>query len=108
MKYLFRIDDLDYRFSWFDYLKFLTLSINLSLIELVANDSTLNYDGNDPFQIVDDVSFQNINLKNCVATYPVTPLDVAERPTICLVNFLLVGKQVVLEYPKPSKLAGEL
>ncbi|XP_063695224.1 protein asunder-like [Bolinopsis microptera] len=45
---------------------------------------------------------QNINLKNCVATYPVTPLDVAERPTICLVNFLLVGKQVVLEYPKPN------
>lgn len=45
---------------------------------------------------------QNINLKNCIATYPITPLDVAERPTICLVNFLLVGKQVVLEYPKKN------
>lgn len=44
----------------------------------------------------------NLDLQYCSSVYRVTPADVTSRPTICLVNFVLSGKPVLLEQPRKN------
>nr|CAH7726662.1 unnamed protein product [Callosobruchus chinensis] len=41
-------------------------------------------------------------LQNCTATHRITPVDVNSRPSLCLINFLLNGRAVMLEMPRKS------
>jgi hypothetical protein len=42
----------------------------------------------------------SLELQPCTSAYRVTPTNVTSRPTICLVNFVLSGKPVLLEQPR--------
>ncbi|KAL5516104.1 hypothetical protein EMCRGX_G001375 [Ephydatia muelleri] len=42
----------------------------------------------------------SLDLHFCTSAYRVTPTNAMSRPTVCLVNFLLSGKPVLLEQPK--------
>ncbi|KAL1488979.1 hypothetical protein ABEB36_014759 [Hypothenemus hampei] len=41
-------------------------------------------------------------LQNCTAMHRITPVDVNSRPSLCLINFLLNGRSVMLEMPRKS------
>lgn len=41
-------------------------------------------------------------LQNCTSMYRLTPVDVNSRPSLCLINFLLNGRSVMLEMPRKS------
>ncbi|KAK9885182.1 hypothetical protein WA026_010691 [Henosepilachna vigintioctopunctata] len=41
-------------------------------------------------------------LHNCTSMYRITPVDVNSRPSLCLINFLLNGRSVMLEMPRKS------
>ncbi|CAH0563314.1 unnamed protein product [Brassicogethes aeneus] len=41
-------------------------------------------------------------LQNCTAMHRVTPVDVNSRPSLCLINFLLNGRSVMLEMPRKA------
>ncbi|XP_011402687.2 PREDICTED: protein asunder homolog isoform X2 [Amphimedon queenslandica] len=43
-----------------------------------------------------------LDLHYCSSVYRVTPADVTSRPTICLINFVLSGKPVLLEQPRKA------
>ncbi|XP_074646913.1 integrator complex subunit 13-like [Tubulanus polymorphus] len=43
-------------------------------------------------------------LHHCIGAYRVTPVDVNGRPSLCLTNFLLNGRAVMLEQPRKSGL----
>lgn len=45
-----------------------------------------------------------LDLQRCTSAYRVTPTNVTSRPTICLVNFVLSGKPVLLEQPRKGSL----
>jgi hypothetical protein len=42
----------------------------------------------------------SLELQPCTSAYRVSPTNVTSRPTICLVNFVLSGKPVLLEQPR--------
>lgn len=41
-------------------------------------------------------------LQNCTAMHRITPVDVNSRPSLCLINFLLNGRSVMLEMPRKT------
>ncbi|XP_060521378.1 integrator complex subunit 13 [Cylas formicarius] len=41
-------------------------------------------------------------LQNCTAMFRITPVDVNSRPSLCLINFLLNGRSVMLEMPRKA------
>lgn len=41
-------------------------------------------------------------LQNCTCMHRITPVDVNSRPSLCLINFLLNGRSVMLEMPRKS------
>lgn len=41
-------------------------------------------------------------LQNCTAMHRITPVDVNSRPSLCLINFLLNGRSVMLEMPRKA------
>lgn len=41
-------------------------------------------------------------LQNCIGMHRITPTDVNSRPSLCLINFLLNGRSVMLEMPRKS------
>ncbi|KAF5295180.1 hypothetical protein FQR65_LT10568 [Abscondita terminalis] len=41
-------------------------------------------------------------LQNCTSMYRITPVEVNSRPSLCLINFLLNGRSVMLEMPRKS------
>lgn len=41
-------------------------------------------------------------LHNCTRMHRITPVDVNSRPSLCLINFLLNGRSVMLEMPRKS------
>lgn len=41
-------------------------------------------------------------LQNCTSMHRITPVDVNSRPSLCLINFLLNGRSVMLEMPRKS------
>ncbi|KAF7278183.1 integrator complex subunit 13 asun [Rhynchophorus ferrugineus] len=41
-------------------------------------------------------------LQNCTAMHRITPVDVNSRPSLCLINFLLSGRSVMLEMPRKA------
>ncbi|XP_006814307.1 integrator complex subunit 13-like [Saccoglossus kowalevskii] len=43
-----------------------------------------------------------VELHNCTGAFRVTPVDVISRPSSCLTNFLLNGRQVMLEQPRKT------
>ncbi|XP_070558814.1 integrator complex subunit 13-like [Ptychodera flava] len=43
-----------------------------------------------------------IELQHCIGACRVTPVDVISRPSSCLTNFLLNGRQVMLEQPRKT------
>ncbi|XP_044760049.1 protein asunder [Coccinella septempunctata] len=42
------------------------------------------------------------DLHNCTCMHRITPVDVNSRPSLCLINFLLNGRSVMLEMPRKS------
>ncbi|XP_067933440.1 integrator complex subunit 13-like [Watersipora subatra] len=42
------------------------------------------------------------DIQSCVGAFPLSPLDANSRPSLCLTNFLLGGRSVMLEQPKKS------
>ncbi|CAH1782512.1 unnamed protein product [Owenia fusiformis] len=43
-----------------------------------------------------------VELHQCTGAYRITPVDVNSRPSMCLTNFLLSGRAVMLEQPRKS------
>ncbi|XP_066140597.1 integrator complex subunit 13 [Euwallacea fornicatus] len=41
-------------------------------------------------------------LQNCTSVHRITPVDVNSRPSLCLINFLLGGRSVMLEMPRKA------
>ncbi|XP_056640094.1 integrator complex subunit 13 isoform X2 [Diorhabda sublineata] len=41
-------------------------------------------------------------LQNCTSMHRITPVDVNSRPSLCLINFLLNGRSVMLEMPRKA------
>ncbi|XP_074027562.1 integrator complex subunit 13 asun [Leptinotarsa decemlineata] len=41
-------------------------------------------------------------LQNCTCMHRITPVDVNSRPSLCLINFLLNGRSVMLEMPRKA------
>jgi hypothetical protein len=41
-------------------------------------------------------------LQNCTGMHRITPVDVNSRPSLCLINFLLNGRSVMLEMPRKA------
>ncbi|EFA08805.1 protein asunder [Tribolium castaneum] len=41
-------------------------------------------------------------LQNCTGMFRITPVDVNSRPSLCLINFLLNGRSVMLEMPRKA------
>ncbi|KAF2902099.1 hypothetical protein ILUMI_04087 [Ignelater luminosus] len=41
-------------------------------------------------------------LQNCTSMYRITPVEVNSRPSLCLINFLLNGRSVMLEMPRKA------
>ncbi|XP_038061672.1 integrator complex subunit 13-like isoform X2 [Patiria miniata] len=44
----------------------------------------------------------SVELLHCMGAYRVSPVGVNSRPSVCLTNFLLNGRQVMLEQPRKS------
>ncbi|XP_054708924.1 integrator complex subunit 13-like [Uloborus diversus] len=44
----------------------------------------------------------SVELQNCTSSFRITPVDVNNRPSSCLTNFLLNGRAVMLEMPRKS------
>jgi len=43
-----------------------------------------------------------VDIQLCVGAYPISPVDANSRPSLCLTNFLLSGRSVMLEQPRRS------
>lgn len=41
-------------------------------------------------------------MQNCISMHRITPVDVNSRPSLCLINFLLNGRSVMLEMPRKA------
>ncbi|XP_022105376.1 integrator complex subunit 13-like [Acanthaster planci] len=44
----------------------------------------------------------SVELLHCMGAYRISPVGVNSRPSVCLTNFLLNGRQVMLEQPRKS------
>ena len=43
-----------------------------------------------------------IDIHQCMGSFPISPVDANSRPSLCLTNFLLGGRSVMLEQPRKS------